>query len=119
MKILVVDDEWTIREMIADFLTGFGEVNMAADGLEALEMIKEAGGFDAVFTDQTMPRLCGADLVREIKKIFPKTYVVLASGDQREELLRKGKEAGADRILIKPFPFEELETAIKEAAAKM
>lgn len=118
MRILVIDDEQSIRVMFAEILSSLGDVTTAANGINGLDVFKHSGGFDVVFTDRTMPGgMLGEEVVREIKRSSPKTFVVLISGDEREEVKSVGKAAGADRIFFKPVRLEEIEEAV-EAASK-
>lgn len=114
MRILVIDDDQFMRECVAIFLADLGaEVDTASDGIKGLEAFNANGGYDLVFTDRTMPGMYGEEVVREIKRLSPKTFVAMMSGDEQEEVKRVGFAAGADKVLFKPFKFEELEDAIK------
>lgn len=115
MKILVIDDEQVIRAVFSEFLSEFGEVATAINGVDGLDVFKH-GNFDLVFTDRSMPGgMLGEEVVREIKLSSPKTFVVFMSGDDRDEVARVGVAAGADRIFFKPVRLEELEKAVREA----
>ncbi len=118
MKILVIDDKDYIRVIFSKFLSQFGEVTTAANGPNGLEVfLHSVGGFDIVFTDRSMPGMLGEEVVRKIKQLSPKTFVVLMSGDNQSEIERVGKAAGADRIFFKPFRLEKMKEAV-EAASK-
>lgn len=120
MKILVIDDEGIIRDFLKEILAEFGDVSTAPNGVIGLDMFRAACGngmFDVVFTDRKMPGgLLGEEVVREIKRLSPKTFVVFMSGDNSQEVERVGKAAGADRIFFKPVRLEEIEGAVKDAA---
>ena len=83
LTVLVVDDEPDVREVFADLLAAEGhDVGTAADGLDALERIRERA-FDLIFTDIRMPGLDGAGLYREIERRDPALArrVVFVTGD--------------------------------------
>lgn len=106
-KVLIVDDEPSIRELVAKYCTlegySYGE---AADGLEAIEKVR-GGNYDIVIMDVMMPELDGFSAVREIRK-FSKIPVIMLSA--RTETYDKihGFEIGADDYLPKPFSPKEL-----------
>ncbi len=106
-KVLIVDDERAIRELIAKYcqLEGYtyGE---AADGLEAIDKAKQ-GGYDIIVMDVMMPELDGFSAVREIRK-FSKIPIIMLSA--RTETYDKihGFEIGADDYISKPFSPKEL-----------
>ncbi len=106
-KVLIVDDEKGIRELIAKYcqLEGYtyGE---AGDGLEAIEKAKQ-GGYDIIVMDVMMPELDGFSAVREIRK-FSKIPIIMLSA--RTETYDKihGFEIGADDYISKPFSPKEL-----------
>lgn len=106
-KVLIVDDEPPIRELVAKYCTlegyAYGE---AGDGLEAIEKVRD-GNYDIVIMDVMMPELDGFSAVREIRK-FSKIPVIMLSA--RTETYDKihGFEIGADDYLPKPFSPKEL-----------
>ena len=81
-RVLVVDDEPVIREFMAELFEGWGlETVLAADGEEARSAFAaDPQGFDLVLTDQTMPRLTGLELARELLRMRPGLPVILCTG---------------------------------------
>ncbi len=115
-KILIVDDEPEIRELLAEFLAEQGFVPLQAsnglDGLYILENEKPA----IVLLDIGMPGLDGVQVLGKIKKISPKTHVIIitGAGDAVTEL--QTKRLGRTGYLTKPFnPADLLENHIKPA----
>ena len=115
LSILVVDDQEIICELIAEHLSADGHRPVtASDSTEALARF-EAGAFDLVITDQSMPGLSGEQLARKVKERRPGTHVIMLTGFG-DDLLSNGKPPeGIDRILSKPVSSEELRRAIFEA----
>jgi DNA-binding response OmpR family regulator len=114
-KVLVVDDELAIRELLDIFLTGEEyEVILASNGEEALELVEKEQP-KAVLLDIKMPGINGIEVCRRLKakdesKFIP-IIMITASMDHRTEAV----EAGADDIVTKPFNMEQLSFRLKSA----
>ena len=117
LNVLVVDDQEIICELIAAYLSADGhEAAMVWDSTEALARF-EAGNFDLVITDQSMPGMSGEQLARKIKERRPGTHVIMLTGFG-DDLLTDGKAPeGIDRILSKPVSSDELRRAIFEVTS--
>lgn len=103
LKILVVDDEERIREIIRDFLVrkNFAVVE-AADGEEALDRFYADRDLALIILDVMMPGMDGWEVVREIRKESALPIIMLtAKGEERDELL--GFSLGVDEYISKPF----------------
>jgi CheY-like chemotaxis protein len=118
-RILVVDDEETLRDIFAKWLRGSGclEVRTAANGVEAIEAI-EAHPIDVLVTDVRMPVMDGVTLVRRLAQRGERiACIIFVSGfgdvDQREMY-----NLGVEAFLAKPFRLEELSDAIELAIAE-
>lgn len=117
--ILVVDDEATIREPLADFLQNLGhEVTEAADGLDALTRLTERD-FDLVLTDVMMPRMNGFQLLeRALPHLAERTPMLILSSMDDEEGVQTAIFAGAFDYLLKPCDPERAERIIGDALAQ-
>ncbi|MEA1971885.1 MAG: response regulator [Candidatus Cloacimonadota bacterium] len=118
-KILVVDDEENIREIISEFLETIGyDVVGAEDGSQA---IRECGNkkFDLVITDIRMPNMNGLDLLKKLKKIMPDLPVILMTGYQPSKSQEETLTARADGYLLKPFSLNTLRQAILKIFKKL
>ena len=106
-KILVVDDEEKIRNVIREYAEFNGyKVIQAKDGLEALNLCKEQD-FDAIVMDVMMPKLDGFSASKEIRKIKSIPIILLsARGEEYDKLF--GFELGIDDYMVKPFSPKEL-----------
>jgi len=111
-RILVVDDEASLRKVVRDALERDGhEVTTAGDGEEAEELFA-AGAFDLVVTDLAMPRRDGLELVRELRRSSSVPILVLTvRGEEREKV--RLLDAGADDYVTKPFGVSELVARVK------
>lgn len=115
-RILVVDDEEPIRQVVRLVLGGAGfQVTEAADGEEALRRVGDPGAaFDAVLLDQNMPGLSGLDTFRQLLAHLPPSRIILLSGMMAVEPERI-QALGAERFLPKPFANDELIRMVREA----
>jgi len=112
---LVVDDERAIRQTAAQVLRTLGfEAIQAADGLEAIERVRERGAeLKLVLMDLTMPRLGGAEALVQIRELQPELPVILCSGYSEEEVLQRCPEQQRVAFLQKPYQLHELEQAVR------
>ena len=102
-RILVIEDEEDVRELLKDVLRDGGhEVETAPDGKQALEIFKK-DRFDLVFTDLGMPGMSGWQVAEEIKKINGKIPIALITGWKVQLDKTKLKESGVDFVINKPF----------------
>jgi len=116
MKILVVDDEAPIREMLQRGLTQVGgfSVEIAQNGQEAIEKI-EKDVFDLVLTDLKMPGMDGLDLLKMIKGTRPEVMVILMTAYGSIETAVEAMKVGANDYVTKPVDFNELLIHISKA----
>jgi len=115
-RILVVDDDPFVGEMLAIVLEGEGyEVSAAGGGREALGMLGESGGAALVLTDMLMPGMDGLELTREIRKLDGRVPVLILSARDDEEFRRMALESGARGCLVKD---EELMERIGSVVAE-
>ncbi len=106
-KILVVDDEENIREVLKEYAEFEGhEVDEAADGMAAVEMAKNKD-YDIIIMDIMMPRLDGYSACKEIRKLKQTPMLMLsARGEEYDKLF--GFELGIDDYVVKPFSPKEV-----------
>ena len=122
MKVLIVDDEEMIRNVLKEYVEFEGnEAYEAADGMEAVRLCKD-NDYDVVLMDVMMPRLDGFSAVKEIRKFKDVPVIMLsARGEEYDKLF--GFEIGADDYVTKPFSPKEVMARInavtkRRAAAK-
>ncbi len=106
-RILVVDDEENIREVIKEYAEFEGhQVSEACDGMQAIEMVKN-NDYDIIIMDVMMPRLDGYSACKEIRKIKQIPVLMLsARGEEYDKLF--GFELGIDDYVVKPFSPKEV-----------
>ena len=116
-KILLIDDEPSIRAVTGKILTGLGcDVALAENGRKGLDaFIEEDGSFDLVILDMVMPEMNGADCFRELKKVRDDIPVVFFSGFTNNEDLAEILKDENVWFLQKPFQRADLEKVIRQA----
>ena len=118
LRILVVDDQELICELIAECLKGDGhKTQTAANGREALEIFRKAE-FDLVITDQSMPGMNGVQLSIVLKEHAPETAVILLTGFGEEMNAAGSAPGGVDLVVAKPVSAAELRRSIHQVMTK-
>jgi DNA-binding NarL/FixJ family response regulator len=114
MRILLADDFEVVRTGLKNLLSPNWEVcGEAENGLKAVEKAVELTP-DVVVLDITMPVMNGFDAAREIRRLAPKTKIVMFSMHDSARMADEAKEAGADAFIVKSSGIEEIEKAIGE-----
>jgi response regulator RpfG family c-di-GMP phosphodiesterase len=117
-KVLVVDDEKVIREILADFLSMEGfSVRTAEDGAAALAELSK-GSYDLVLSDLKMPNMGGLELLEAIGRHVPNVVVVIMTGFGTVETAIDAMKRGAYDYILKPFKVEEVVHTIRRALEK-
>lgn len=111
-KILIVDDEKLIRDMISQYLAKDGyKSDKAQDGVEALDLLCN-NEYSLVILDIMMPNMDGWDTCKAIREISDIPIIMLtAKGEEYDKLL--GFELGIDDYIVKPFSLKELSARVK------
>ena len=117
-KILIVDDEEKIREVIREYAEFSGyEAEEAADGMSAIGMVK-LNDYDLIIMDIMMPKLDGFSAVKEIQKIKNIPVIMLsARGEEYDKLF--GFELGIDDYVVKPFSPKELMARVNAVLSRI
>lgn len=120
VKVLVVDDEESVRKILCESLVECGfDVAFAKDGQDALQMIDGGHRPQVVITDIIMPRKEGLEVIIELRKRHPSVRVIAISGGGRTksaDFLHLAKKLGADVILPKPLDIDVLEQTVRGLA---
>ena len=114
-RILVVEDEPLIRQLLLTALGGRGHtVEACSNGAEGLDRIK-AGGFEVLITDYHMPRMTGIQLIAAVRVSKTKISTILMSSNNLDELALTGKDLEGIQFLRKPFGINELYASVQRA----
>ena len=115
-RVLVVDDEQSLRKVLAATLQREGyEVQVAVDGEEALAAL-DRDGADVVVTDLVMPKMDGLSLLRKVVLRHPDVPVIVVTAHGRVDSAVEAMKAGAFDFVTKPFETAELKSIIAKAA---
>lgn len=115
-KILVVDDEQVIRELLKDILSSEGyDVDTRPNARAALDLLNESTDFVLLFTDIMMPEMDGLELIREARKIAPNLIPIVMTGFATLETARAAVKEGAYDYVLKPFSLSEVKLAVSNA----
>jgi cyclic di-GMP phosphodiesterase len=113
-RILIVDDEQDITEILSDLLSTTYDCLTCCSAEEALAFLR-ASEFSLVISDITMPGMSGLDMIPHAKKLAPDTVVVMISGMQTVESAIGALRLGAFDYLMKPFDLRQVEAVVKRA----
>ncbi len=118
LKILVVDDELWARVLLQRFLTVRGHtVLIAESGREALDTFRREP-VDLVITDRAIPDMSGDQIAAEIKRLSPKTPIIMLTGFGDIMDVRREKPAGVDYLLSKPVTPDQIQEAVVRTLKK-
>jgi DNA-binding response OmpR family regulator len=114
LKVLLVDDEEDVTEVIQDRLEAYGfMVVTATTGLEALKKLS-LEKFDGIFLDVKMPGMSGMEVLAEIRKKNTKLPVIIITSSSSREAAIEAIAKGANGYVLKPFAWEELKETIEK-----
>jgi DNA-binding NtrC family response regulator len=112
-KILVVDDDDSIRDVVSKMLCRLGFEVSSADSAESGLALFFKNKFDLVITDFNMSGMDGIHLAYYIKEKSPATQVVLMTGDEKQVILSKIKGTAVAKALFKPFTLTEMDVTVQ------
>ncbi|MFH1006586.1 MAG: response regulator [Candidatus Latescibacterota bacterium] len=113
-KILVIDDDESMRYLLVDALELFGySVSTATDGRHALDLLGEAD-FDLAICDLKMPRMNGREFLIEAKGQTPALPVMIITGYGTARAEKELRELGAAEYLSKPFTIMQIKTTVEK-----
>lgn len=112
-RILVVDDDWAIRDIVSKIISHMGyDVTIASDGIEGFNLFIKSP-FHLVVTDFDMPHLDGLELAKRIKKRSANTLVILMTGQEKDDIVDVLADSAIDLAMFKPFKLDDIEGAIQ------
>jgi DNA-binding NtrC family response regulator len=115
--LLIVDDDNTIRETLAELLSGANECHTADRAEQALAYL-EVENYDVILTDISMPGLSGREILKRVQQNHPATPVIVISGNSDAEAAAELLAMGAFAYLNKPFQLEVVEDTVVRAIAR-
>jgi two-component system, NtrC family, response regulator PilR len=117
-RILIVDDELSMRQFLSILLEREGYRTDQADCAETALSLVDSAFYDLIISDVNMPGLSGIDLLKMVKKISPETAVLLVTAFSTSEQAVEAMKLGAYDYIAKPFKVEEVKVLVKNALEK-
>jgi len=119
MKILIIDDEPSIKKYIVPFFERKGhDVDIAQLGKEGLRYFKENSPYDVIVVDLGLPDMKGQDIIKEIRLVNKIVPVAVFSGHTEQKFKDETKALGADEYFTKPIMPPELIKGVEELGEK-
>ena len=120
MRILLVDDSRTIRNIQKNTLKtlGFTDIAEASDGLEALAAIAKERP-ELMLVDWNMPNMDGITLIRKVRESDKGLPIIMVTTESEKSRVIEAVKAGVNNYVVKPFTAETLADKIKQTIAKM
>ena len=116
-RILIVDDDRRILQLLGDCFKDVYTVETAMNGGEALTTIRRQRP-DVVLLDIMLPGVSGIHLLREIKRLDPTIAVIMVTGSDSAALAAEALANGAARLITKPFNLRDLDQVVAELVSK-
>jgi two-component system response regulator PilR (NtrC family) len=114
-RILIVDDEESIREFLEIMLKKEGfEITTAEDGSRAIDLLKKKT-FDMIISDLQMPNVSGMELLKHVKEIYPEVVFMMITAFGSTEIAVEAMKLGAYDYLTKPFKLDEVRMNVNNA----
>jgi two-component system response regulator PilR (NtrC family) len=117
-RILIVDDELSMRQFLSILLEREGYITDQVDCAESALEIFESAFYDLIISDVNMPGLNGLDLLKLIKKVTPETAVLLVTAFSTSDQAVEAMKLGAYDYIAKPFKVEEIKVLVRNALEK-
>jgi two-component system, chemotaxis family, chemotaxis protein CheY len=119
MKILLVDDSRTIRNIQKNVLgqLGHSEILEAGDGVEALQVLKTSRP-DLMLVDWNMPNMDGLTLVKKVREVDKDLPIIMCTTEAEKARVLEAIKAGVSNYVVKPFTAETMAEKIEQTLAK-
>jgi putative nucleotidyltransferase with HDIG domain len=116
MRVLVVDDEKSIRVCVREFLTAAGYAADIAENAPTAKELLKAHDYDVIISDIVLPGISGVELLQDIAKMTPRAQVIMMTGEPTVETASEAVRAGARDYLTKPIGKDDLLRSVANAA---
>lgn len=113
-KLLVVEDEFSIRKIFSEIFEDYCSIQLAANGTEAIKSLDNSVP-DLIILDIMMPEISGFDLLGKIRqdKKFNQTIIIVVTALNDQETKKKALKEGADDVVVKPFNIVDIRTKVQ------
>ncbi|HXI61148.1 MAG TPA: EAL domain-containing protein [Pyrinomonadaceae bacterium] len=116
LRVLIVDDDNEIRDILDEFLSRFYDCSAMNSAAEALAVLATES-FDLIISDITMPEMTGLEMIPHIVSLAPDSVIVMISGQQTVECAIAAMRAGAFDYITKPFELSQVQAVVGRALA--
>lgn len=114
-RLLIIDDESELREVLVDLLSEHAsEIKQASNGLEGIDLLK-TNTFDAVLSDEKMPKKSGLEVLKWMRENDINTPFVIHTGYGQKEMVLEAQRLGAYAFIDKPWDENALITTVQKA----
>ena len=115
LSIAIIEDNSAFRQTIEDFLNAQDDYYVIFSGGRYQDFIESnCSNPDFILLDIHLPDAVGTDVLFDLRKIAPRSFIVMITGDSEKEFLLKGMENGANAFVYKPFKMTELDKVIRQ-----
>jgi DNA-binding NtrC family response regulator len=114
-KILIIDDDAGVRQVLAESLTGMGYLARGLDTGDRILATMRESGCDLLILDMVLPRMDGMEVLQEVHRHYPDLPVIMITGYASVETAIKAMKMGAFDYVVKPFRMEEVELVVGKA----
>ena len=115
LSIAIIEDNSAFRQTIEDFLNAQDDYHVIFSGGRYQDFIESnCSNPDFILLDIHLPDAVGTDVLFDLRKIAPRSFIVMITGDSEKEFLLKGMENGANAFVYKPFKMTELDKVIRQ-----
>ncbi|MEL7371978.1 MAG: response regulator [Myxococcota bacterium] len=114
-RVLIVDDNATIRSLASKVVESLGlQPTVAKDGQQGYELAAEQS-FQLILSDINMPKMDGIEMISKVRKLpsYARTPILIITTESSDDMIQKGKQAGANGWMTKPFQREKLVDMLK------
>jgi two-component system, chemotaxis family, chemotaxis protein CheY len=120
MKILLVDDSRTMRNIWKKIVSTLGtvEITEAGDGVEGLAAVKEHGPFDLMLVDWNMPNMNGLEMITKVREADKSSIIIMVTTEAEKPRIIEAIKAGVNNYVVKPFTPDMLLGKIAETMKK-
>ncbi|MGY8961448.1 MAG: response regulator [Alphaproteobacteria bacterium] len=119
-RILVVEDNHTVSDLIVEILKslGFENISCASDGLQAWSLFEDGALFDLVICDWMMPNMNGLDVLKQLRSSHSNVPFIMISGVAADDAIAEAQTYGVTAFVPKPFEVSQLVKAVTESLAE-
>jgi two-component system, chemotaxis family, chemotaxis protein CheY len=119
-RILVVEDNSTVSDLIVEILKslGFENISCAEDGLQAWSLFEDGDLFDLVICDWMMPNMNGLDVLKQLRASHSNIPFIMISGVAAEDAIAEARAQGVTAFVPKPFEVSQLVKAVTDSLAE-